>query len=549
MPSIADIRQQYPQYSDMSDQQLADGFHNKYYSDIPKDQFYQSLGVSSAPQEQGFLDRLGQNFTERGQDAAKIADQAILGQISTPEAVARGALKYAQVPFDTVGREILAPVAKGLYNATAAQPVKEAVSDVGAYLANPTEGSMVDSAVKAYKGFEERHPVALSRIGSALDVGNIVAPFAPVGEGKSLAGAAMDNAVQPIKSAGNALEKVPSAVRQGIQLGPDQQLLENAGISLTPGQRSGEGLIKGIENRATSIPLVGDAINSSYRRGIDDLNRAVANDILSSVGEKLPEKVKIGRDSVSHVYETLGKKYDDVLSGMVGDIKDPQFQSEITALKADALNRMPKDRAEQYARSLDDAINKNSDNGIAADRQNKDIMRRLKEDARTYTKSGDADQQRLGEFFNDALSSYSDMLQRNNPIEKSQALKDADLAYAKYVRLEQAAGAAGAKDGVFTPSQLLSAVKRTDNSARKGAFSRGDALMQPLAEAANNVLPNTVPDSGSAGRALTAAMLAGTVIPNPISPLFAIGALGSAAYTRPGQNLLTLTSKKLRGVQ
>lgn len=49
MATIAEIRQQYPQYSDMSDVQLADAFHSKFYSDIPKDTFYQQLGMKTTP--------------------------------------------------------------------------------------------------------------------------------------------------------------------------------------------------------------------------------------------------------------------------------------------------------------------------------------------------------------------------------------------------------------------------------------------------------------------------------------------------------------------
>lgn len=49
MATIAEIRQQYPQYSDMTDTQLADAFHSKFYSDIPKDTFYSQLGIKTTP--------------------------------------------------------------------------------------------------------------------------------------------------------------------------------------------------------------------------------------------------------------------------------------------------------------------------------------------------------------------------------------------------------------------------------------------------------------------------------------------------------------------
>ena len=49
MATIAEIRKEYPQYSDMTDTQLADAFHSKFYSDIPKDTFYTKLGIKTTP--------------------------------------------------------------------------------------------------------------------------------------------------------------------------------------------------------------------------------------------------------------------------------------------------------------------------------------------------------------------------------------------------------------------------------------------------------------------------------------------------------------------
>jgi len=49
MATIAEIRKEYPQYSDMTDTQLADAFHSKFYSDIPKDTFYTQLGIKTTP--------------------------------------------------------------------------------------------------------------------------------------------------------------------------------------------------------------------------------------------------------------------------------------------------------------------------------------------------------------------------------------------------------------------------------------------------------------------------------------------------------------------
>ena len=47
--NIAEIREKYPQYSDLSDEQLARGLHAKHYSDLNFDDFSQRIGLSKEP--------------------------------------------------------------------------------------------------------------------------------------------------------------------------------------------------------------------------------------------------------------------------------------------------------------------------------------------------------------------------------------------------------------------------------------------------------------------------------------------------------------------
>lgn len=44
--NIAEIRQKYPQYQDMSDADLASALHKKYYSDMPRDEFNAKVGLT-----------------------------------------------------------------------------------------------------------------------------------------------------------------------------------------------------------------------------------------------------------------------------------------------------------------------------------------------------------------------------------------------------------------------------------------------------------------------------------------------------------------------
>ena len=49
---MKEIRQKYPQYSDLSDEQVARGFHSKFYSDMPYDDFSKKIGLTKAPEIQ-----------------------------------------------------------------------------------------------------------------------------------------------------------------------------------------------------------------------------------------------------------------------------------------------------------------------------------------------------------------------------------------------------------------------------------------------------------------------------------------------------------------
>lgn len=47
MTSLPEFRKQYPQYDDVGDQDLASSLHSKYYSDMPQDKFYDSIGFEA----------------------------------------------------------------------------------------------------------------------------------------------------------------------------------------------------------------------------------------------------------------------------------------------------------------------------------------------------------------------------------------------------------------------------------------------------------------------------------------------------------------------
>lgn len=98
MTSIAEIRQQFPQYGDMSDQQLVDALYSKHYADMPRDQFDAKIGLSptvaNMPQ-QGF-DEAGMTVPPPARPENTVGRQL---QIGTQGAGA-GLAELVSMPFD-----------------------------------------------------------------------------------------------------------------------------------------------------------------------------------------------------------------------------------------------------------------------------------------------------------------------------------------------------------------------------------------------------------------------------------------------------------------
>jgi hypothetical protein len=87
MPTIAEVRSQFPQYDDLSDADLASALHAKYYADMPADQFAEKIGLKPDKYQQAAADELAA-LKEKGIDpgtglTARLVHGATLGADST----------------------------------------------------------------------------------------------------------------------------------------------------------------------------------------------------------------------------------------------------------------------------------------------------------------------------------------------------------------------------------------------------------------------------------------------------------------------------------
>lgn len=348
------------------------------------------------------------------------------------------------------------------------------------------------------------------------------------GKGEQVLAGALGGAIAP--GATNSL----AAVVRGVK-NPAVQALRKAGVSMTPGQVIG-GPVRAAEEKLASIPLVGDLIKSAERRGVVGFNRAAVDESLAPIGVKLPKNVPVGHDSIEWAGQQLSSRYDDLLPKLKARL-DPRFVSDMAKIRS-LGQTLPKDRANQLDAFIkqDVLARFNPQTGQALGHTVKDIESKLGNEARSYMRSADPDQRKLGAALQEVQISMRRMLERNNPQYKGQLAK-LNSAYAKFMRVENAAGRTGADEGIFTASQLRQATRQLDLSRNKRAFARGKANMQEFAEQGKKVLANKVPDSGTAGRAmLGAAALAG---PGAWHPMLGAGAIAAPFYTPLGQRLFT----------
>jgi hypothetical protein len=282
--------------------------------------------------------------------------------------------------------------------------------------------------------------------------------------------------------------------------------LAAAGVQLTPGQTLG-GAFRAFEEKLKSVPIVGDIIKASERRATEDFNRVAINRSLANIGQKLPASHPVGHEGIAAADDMIGSAYDTLLSRMRGKI-DPPMLGEIANIRNMGVAGLPKDKAEQLGRIIDqEVIGRFTPQGNATGETLKQIDSKLGGEARRMLRSEDYDVRNMGAALIEVKNSLRGMLSRVNPKEAPE-LSKIDRAYAEFQRVQVAAARQGAKDGLFTPAQLSSAVRQMDSTMRKKAFSKGDALMQDLAKSGEKVLSPTVPDSGSPGRAMVAGMLA-----------------------------------------
>lgn len=283
------------------------------------------------------------------------------------------------------------------------------------------------------------------------------------------------------------------------KVSPELALLRKEGITPTIGQSFGP-IAKRQEDLAMSLPLTGDAIAAARRNQLDQFNVAAFNRALTPIGEKASGRVGFG--GMAEVRHKLNNAYNQLLPNLSFK-PDQDFINNTTSLRQLVGQLEPSDQG-LYDRIIKRVMSQATPQGNMSGVTVKNVESELGKEITKLAKDSSYGKQQVM----DALKQYRDELrqglERANPMfaERLQAINE---GWANYAILRRAAsGQQAAQTGGFTPAQLMQGVqesaKRSGQAVGRGKLSEGQALMQDLASAAQQVLPSKYPDSGTAGR-------------------------------------------------
>jgi len=315
MATLAEFRAQYPQYDSVPDLTLADSLHEKFYSKIPKIEFYKTIGLGTAaaiPGAEGVV-------TGKAAPTVPLRDR-IMGVIETPLAFGATLAGSAISPF--VG--IAGTLASGKYGtqegirageeamkAVQYQPrtqtAREALSAVGEFL-QPVTGAL---------------PPTLGATGATL---NALAP-AVATQANVLARPAIRQAAVPVQNALANVMTREQPVMPGVGAASTseelmrQERLQRLGIPATAGERTknlaqqqfeaevGRGVVTGIsEDAKTTLAEQMRAFKANQQKAIVQNFERMTNEIGAEVADPTQMRA-VGKIVDKALNDEYTKKY------------------------------------------------------------------------------------------------------------------------------------------------------------------------------------------------------------------------------------------------
>ncbi len=315
------------------------------------------------------------------------------------------------------------------------------------------------------------------------------------------------------------------------------QPLVDAGVALTPGQAAGKGsAMKWLEEQASSLPVAGHAIRNAQGRAVADANVAAAQ----SVARLVDDKVKLGqppREAIEQTRELIGKTYDNALEGMTV----PGFvpQAYLTATRDAILKDFPmmeKKHFDQMGRYVEQRVSRmvEQNKGVLTGDMLKQIDSEIGQQIRNLRSSTNAADKTAAPAWAELQQAIREVMEQSNATPEQLAqLKTANAAYRQLLALEKSMLPG---NDTFTPRRLKATLEKMNIQ---------NTDLNRISRSMSETLPNSVPNSGTAERLLTAGLPALLMGGGAGAQQMGYGELGAgmmaagALGSRPGARMMT----------
>lgn len=353
---------------------------------------------------------------------------------------------------------------------------------------------------------------AATRLGGGLASRFLANPLTADALYGGIQGGATDGSVTGAL-AGAGLGAAGGAVGRGVVRGvgaatrgvadPAVQYLRSVGVPLTGGQAVGNGgfigrTVKGIEDRLTGVPVVGDMINARRLEGLEGFNRAALNEAASPLAQQSnPIAASItstGPDGIEALRAVRGAGYDNAVNGRFASI-DPQYTADYNAALA-AAGAIP-NTGSLVRSEIDSAVPGYFASGSITGKNAQGAIKELKGLRRA--RENDPLGFRTGQAVRQAEGAMTGLFERQSPGFANDLARANEVQTALKTIEAAASNGANQADQLFTPAQLNRASVQTANRLTGGGATSARPFYD-LATSGQAVLPSKVPDSGTAGR-------------------------------------------------
>lgn len=395
----------------------------------------------------------------------------------------------------------------------------------------------------------EAAPKAAAKVASKFQNPIVQGAIYGAGTGEDLEGRTIGAAIGGTASgviskfANTVLPKVSETAKEYIKtftpkLGDDaniwQKLWHSVGgdkPSLTIGQKyagSGGGLfgklINVLEETATGVPGIGSSIQKGRLKNLLTYNTFNLNKILEPLGLKLP-KGMYGHEAYDYIDNAISDAYNKVIPKISLKDTDILFNKITSVLDESTLGKEGTDKVYQFiSKKILDKI----ESGQLSGNNIKVIESELTKEIGKFSRAGgfEAD---IGEVFSIVRNIIREEIElQNGSLSELQAI---NKAFNLSTKVSDAIIKSARNQGIFTPTSLLSSLKKLDTSIRKKSFAKGKVPLQKETQLAEETLGGKFPESGTASRIISGGMVQdpGEAIKYAIPSIFS-----DWAYSRPG---------------